>query len=73
MTRSSCSTCRLRFPSASATALASCPFCAGALQNLPATALVGFKLFDARDLVADDLAVEQALARSAAIVPPDPS
>ena len=69
MTRTCCSACRLRFPRASP-ALVSCPFCAGSLQALPATALVGYQLVPSGDLVLDDLSVELAMARSAALVPP---
>jgi hypothetical protein len=69
MTRTCCSACRLRFSRASS-ALVSCPFCAGPLQTLPATALVGYQLVASDDLMLDDLAVELAMARSAALVPP---
>jgi hypothetical protein len=71
MTRSCCPQCRLRFSRENA-ALASCPFCAGPLQALPATALVGYKLIASGDLALEDLAVEQAMARSAALTPPHP-
>lgn len=70
MTRSCCPACRFRFARESS-ALASCPFCAGPLQALPAQALVGYRLIASADLVLDDLAVEQAMARSVALpVPP---
>lgn len=71
MTRTSCSACRLRFPSAGPT-LESCPFCAGPLQSLPASALVGYKLIAFDAFVLDDIAAEAALARSSALpVPTD--
>jgi hypothetical protein len=69
MTRSCCQQCRFRF-SRENSALVSCPFCAGPLQALPATALVGYRLIASGDLALDDLAVEQAMARSAALIPP---
>jgi hypothetical protein len=69
MTRSCCSACRLRF-SRGSSALASCPFCAGPLQAVPAAALVGYKLIASGDLALDDLAVEVALARSASLPVP---
>jgi hypothetical protein len=71
MTRTCCSACRLRFARESS-ALASCPFCAGPLQAVPATAVVGYQLVATSDLGLDDLAVEVALARSVALpVPSD--
>jgi hypothetical protein len=69
MTRTSCSACRLRFAHAGST-LASCPFCAGALEVLPASALVGYQLIAVDALVLDDVAAEAALARSAALPAP---
>ena len=65
MTRSCCSACRLRF-SRENSALASCPFCAGPLQDLPAPAVLGYKLIAIGDVPLDDLAV----AKSAALIPP---
>jgi len=69
MARSSCSACRLRFTHAGST-LVSCPFCAGALHVLPASALVGYQLIAFDAFVLDDIAAEAALARSAALPAP---
>jgi hypothetical protein len=69
MTRSCCSACRLRF-SRDSSALASCPFCAAPLETVRAAALVGYKLIAFDDLVLDDIAVETALARAAALSRP---
>jgi hypothetical protein len=69
MTRSCCPACRLRF-SRENSALVSCLFCAGPLHALPAAALVGYKLITPDKLVLDDLAVELAMAKSAALSSP---
>lgn len=68
MTRSCCPACRLRFAREDP-ALASCPFCAAPLQTLPAAALVGYQLIADAESPLDDLAVELAMARSAALEP----
>lgn len=68
MTRSCCSTCRLRF-SREGSSLRFCPFCAGPLQAVPATAMVGYQLFAIGDLDIDDHAVEASLARPADFSP----
>lgn len=65
MISTSCPTCRLRFSATGAT-LASCPFCAGPLQAVPASALLGYKLIAFDALVLDEIAAEAALARASA-------
>jgi hypothetical protein len=64
MTRSCCPSCRLRFSRVTATTLRHCPFCAGPVEQLAATALVGFRLVAVDDLLTDepDIAVAVAVA-----------
>jgi hypothetical protein len=69
MTRSCCPSCRLRFSPATATHLRSCPFCAGPVHLLPASAIVGFSLV-AIDSLLDD---EPAIAETMALLPPSVS
>lgn len=68
MTHSCCPACRLRF-SREEPALASCPFCLGPMRTLPAATLVGYRLFGSVHQPLDDVAVEMAMARSAALIP----
>jgi hypothetical protein len=50
MTRPTCPSCRLRFASAPAATLTTCPCCAGDLQAVAsAEATLGFRLFEAVD------------------------
>jgi len=67
MTRLTCPSCRLRFPSASAPALTTCPCCAGDLRAAAsAGATLGFRLFEG-----EDLPVELPLAAEVAVpLPP---
>lgn len=69
MTRSCCPSCRLRFSRATATHLRSCPFCAGPVHLLPASAIVGFSLVAIDPLLDDELPI----AESAALPLPAPS
>jgi hypothetical protein len=66
MTRSCCPSCRLRFSRATAAHLRSCPFCAGPVDMLPASAIIGFSLV-AIDSLPED---EPAIAETAALLPP---
>jgi hypothetical protein len=66
MTRSCCPSCRLRFSRATATHLRSCPFCAGPVELLPASAVVGFSLVAIDPLLDDD----PAIAETVALLPP---
>jgi hypothetical protein len=63
MTRLTCPSCRLRFPSASAATLTTCPCCAGDLREVTsAGATLGFRLFEAVEPPLElPLAVELAL------------
>ena len=63
MTRLTCPSCRLRFASASATTLTTCPSCDRDLQaNASAEATLGFRLFEVVDSpVALPVAVAMAL------------
>jgi hypothetical protein len=67
MTRSCCPSCRLRFSRATAAHVVACPFCAAPLQDLPAAALLGFRLIALDALLADD-----ELAEAAAVALPVP-
>jgi predicted amidophosphoribosyltransferase len=50
MTRACCSSCQLRFTSATAASLASCPVCGVALESAPsAAATFGYRLHAAGD------------------------
>jgi hypothetical protein len=60
MTRTCCPECRLRFSCSVSEPLRACPFCAGALEQRPAEASLGFKL-----IALDRPMVEDAAARPA--------
>ncbi len=62
MTRSCCPSCRLRFSPQTAAQLQSCPFCAGPVELLPASALLGFSLVAIDPLLDDDHAVAETMA-----------
>lgn len=66
MTRSCCPSCRLRFSPQTAAQLRSCPFCAGPVHLLPASAVLGFSLVAIEPLLAED----HAVAESVALLPP---
>ena len=68
MTRSCCPSCRLRFSRATASHLVTCPFCAGALQDLAPSAMLGFRLIALDAVLADDQ-VDEALAVSLPLPP----
>jgi hypothetical protein len=70
MTRSCCPPCRLRFSRATAASLTACPFCAGPIQQLPASAAVGLKLVAVDPLLDDEPAIAQAVALSLSATPP---
>jgi hypothetical protein len=65
MTRSCCPSCRLRFSRATATTLRHCPFCAGPVEQVAATAVMGFRLVAVDDLMVDepDIAIAAALPK----------
>jgi hypothetical protein len=73
MTRSCCPSCRLRFSPATATHLRSCPFCAGPVQLLPASALLGFGLVAIDPLLDDELPIAESVALPPPSVPTPPS
>lgn len=62
MTRSCCPSCRLRFSRATATHLRSCPFCAGPIDLLPASAVVGFSLVAMDPLLDVEVPIAQSVA-----------
>jgi hypothetical protein len=69
MTRSCCPSCRLRFSRATAAHLKACPFCAQPLDELPASAALGFKR-----IAVDGLVSTEAAAIAVALpVPQDPA
>jgi hypothetical protein len=72
MTRSCCPSCRLRFSRATSAHLTACPFCAQPLDELPASAALGFKRIAVDGLVSTEAA--EALAIAVALpVPQDPA
>jgi hypothetical protein len=44
MTRTCCTSCRLRFPCSKAADLLACPFCGGPLEERGAEGAIGFRL-----------------------------
>jgi hypothetical protein len=62
VTRTCCPSCRLRFSTATAAHLETCPFCAGPLDQRLPDAVLGFKLMAMDGLAADEPAVAVALA-----------
>jgi hypothetical protein len=75
MARSCCPSCRLRFSRATAAQFRSCPFCAGPVHVLPASAVVGFSLVAIEPLLGEDHAVAETIAAlppSAFTLPPAP-
>jgi hypothetical protein len=74
MTRSCCPSCRLRFSRATAAHLAACPFCAQPLEQLTASAALGYKRMAVDDLASTDAVAEQAIAVAVALpVPQEPA
>jgi hypothetical protein len=49
MTRTCCTSCRLRFPCSAAADLLACPFCGGPLEERGAEAAIGFRLLGHED------------------------